>query len=354
MVIIGVSREFADIMADKTQRLGVGVVGVGSIGRVHAENLASQIPKAELVGIADSNLEAAKTVAAKLGVEKTYSDFAQLLQNKEVEAIVLAVPPFLKRDMMIAAARAGKHVFVEKPMALALKEVDEAMKEAERSRIKVQVGYQRRFDHSHVRAEEAIRAGEIGKILLVNSHTRDPPWNPSGWSADPKFSGGIFLDTCSHDFDAIRFLTKSEITRVYADGAALTYDELKAHGDKDHVVVTLNLSNGALGYVDSCGYTVYGYDIRAEVLGTEGAVFVNMGERSSAQILKKSSQHNGIPATYVERFAQAYRDEVADFVECVLEDKQPKVTAMDGRAALEIGAAATISIKEHRPVSLPL
>jgi myo-inositol 2-dehydrogenase/D-chiro-inositol 1-dehydrogenase len=330
------------------KKLGLGVVGVGAIGVLHAENIAQRIPNAELVAVSDVNVEAANNVAARWGVKHVYSDYRQMLEDRNVEGLVISVPPFLKREMIIEAARRGKHIFVEKPMALSLHEADDIIN-ATRG-LKLQVGYQRRFDNAFVRLEKSIAQGDVGRMLLVRSWTRDPPGNPQGWSTDPKLSGGIWLDTCSHDFDAIRFLTKASVTRVYAVGANLVYEQLRPNGDFDNVLVTLELDNGALAQVDSCGYTVYGYDAGIEILGTKGAVIAKMGVNSTAEILKKGQSTQDLPQTFQEKFGQAYRDEVADFVSCVLEDREPKVTGKDGKEAIRIGLAASQSAKEKAPV----
>jgi myo-inositol 2-dehydrogenase/D-chiro-inositol 1-dehydrogenase len=349
----GRRKKIFPLVYEKKKKVGIGLVGAGSIGRVHARNLAYYIPRARLVGIADTYVDAANKLAAELEVDKVSQDYNELLENPEVDALLLAVPPFLKPEMISNAARKGKHIFVEKPLALSLKEADQIIAAADKGGIKVQVGYQRRFDNSLREAENAIKAGKLGRILFVSSRTRDPPAKPLGWSTDPKLSGGIMLDTCSHDFDVIRWLSGKEVERVYADGVTLVYEELKQGGIPDNVLVTLNLQGGALAHVDSCGYTVYGYDSSAEVLGTEGAVFVGIGERNSALVMNSDGYRGQFPQSYPERFGQAYHDELEDFVDCILHDRQVRVTAADGRAAVEIGLAATESMKRHEPINLP-
>jgi myo-inositol 2-dehydrogenase/D-chiro-inositol 1-dehydrogenase len=334
------------------KKLGVGIIGVGAIGRLHAENLAKNIPNVTLVGIADSNVSAAKEMGNKLGIENIYADYHEMLDNRNVEAIAIAAPTFLKKEMVSSAARKGKHIFVEKPMALTVKDCEDMIGEAQKAGIKLQVGYQRRFDYAFVKVEKSIRAGELGKIMIVNSATRDPPANVGGWSIDPKLSGGIWLDTCSHDFDAIRFLSKAEVTEVYAEAVTIVYDQLKAVGGYDTVLVTLTLSNGALAHVDSCQYTVYGYDVRAEVFGTKAAAFVGMGQNSAARILKSDSLSEDLPLTFQERFGQAYRDELVDFADCALSNRTPRVVGEDGRKAVEIGLACNESVRRHAPVKL--
>jgi predicted dehydrogenase len=338
-----------------TKSLGVGIVGVGAIGRLHCENYGTKkVPGASLVGIADVNAAAAQELATKFGVGAVYADYHDLLADPSVDAIVVATPPFLKKEITLAAAESHKHVFCEKPMTLSLREADEMIAAVQRAGIKFQVGYQKRSDPSFMAARKAIEDGEIGKVILARGHNRDPPTTVAGWSADPKKSGSVFLDTLSHDFDALRYLTGSEVTRVYADGNATMYEELRKNGDYDTVVVDLRLANGAVAQVDACGYTPYGFDSRAEVVGTEGGINIGMGENSLTHVYKNGKVSNQRHEYWGSRWAQAYRDEMAAFVQCIATDGRPRATIQDGRAAMEIGLAGWQSIKSEKPVGLPL
>ncbi|MDG6925871.1 MAG: Gfo/Idh/MocA family oxidoreductase [Nitrososphaerota archaeon] len=337
-----------------TKTIGVGVVGIGAIGKLHAENYVSKVPGARLAGIADVNLPAANELASRLGVSAVYADYHQLLNDPSVDAIVVATPPFLKKDITLAAADRHKHVFCEKPMTLSLKEADEMISAVRRSGIAFQVGYQKRSDVSFMRAKSEIAEGRVGKILLIRAHNRDPPTTVAGWSADPKRSGSVFLDTCSHDFDALRYLSGSEVTRVSADGNAMMYEELRKNGDYDTVVVNLRLASGAMAQVDACGYTPYGFDSGSEVVGTGGGIIIGMGEKTFTHLYGKEGMSNERHDYWGSRWAQAYRDEMAAFVSCINEGGVPRATIQDGRAAMEIGLAAWNSVKSGAPVGLPL
>jgi myo-inositol 2-dehydrogenase/D-chiro-inositol 1-dehydrogenase len=221
------------------------------------------------------------------------------------------------------------------------------------SGIKFQVGYQRRFDPSYLKARWAVETGRLGKLLMIKEHNRDPPAPITGWSTNPKKSGGIFLDTTSHDFDAVRWLAGSEVVRVYAEGDALIYEDLKKNGDYDTVTVMMRLANGALGFVDNCYHTVYGFDGRLEILGSEAAVSTSIGEQTFAHIYTKDGTSNEFFDGYATRWAQAYLDELVDFVQCIITGKEPKATVRDGRAAVEIGLAARASIEQQKPITLP-
>lgn len=186
------------------KRLRVGVIGVGLMGKTHATNLATRIPNANLFGIADSNGALAQKVGSELGVSNVYSDYRELINSKDLDAVVIATPSFAKPELVIAAIEKGKHVFCEKPLCVDLADAKSLESVVKRSGLVFQMGFQRRFDFSLMRAKEAVKTGKLGKILLITSRTRDPPGSIASWEDDPKLSGGIFNDTCSHDFDIIR------------------------------------------------------------------------------------------------------------------------------------------------------
>ncbi|HLQ07240.1 MAG TPA: Gfo/Idh/MocA family oxidoreductase [Nitrososphaerales archaeon] len=327
--------------------VGLGLIGAGAIGRVHAKNIQTSIKGARLAAVADVDQNAAKAVA---GDAKIFSDYHEMIKDDSVNAVIVCTPPFLKMDITKAAAEEGKAVFCEKPIAVTLEDSNKMVGLVKGAGIKFQVGYQRRFDPSYMKARGAMESGEIGKLLLLKEHNRDPPGPILGWSTVPSKSGGIFLDTTSHDFDAVRWLSGSEVERVYAEGAALVYDELAKNGDFDTTTVIMKLANGALAYVDSCYNTVYGFDARLDMLGTKAAVSVDIGERSFAHVKTKAGTSNEYFDGFASRWAQAYRDEIEDFADCVRTGRDVRVDIKDGREALKIGLAARASIAEGRPM----
>jgi myo-inositol 2-dehydrogenase/D-chiro-inositol 1-dehydrogenase len=330
--------------------IGLGLIGAGAIGRVHANNIANGIRGVTLAGVADVDRKAAENVA---GGKKVFSDYHDLINDEEVDAVVVCTPPFLKLDITKAAAKAKKGVFCEKPISVTLEEAETMRDLVKEAGIKFQVGYQRRFDNSYLKAKKAIEGGELGRILLIKEHNRDPPGPILGWSTNPAKSGGIFLDTVSHDFDAVRWLTGSEIIRVYAEGEALVYEDLKKNRDFDTTMVVMKLANGAVACVDACYNTVYGFDARLEVLGTKGAVSVDMGERTFAHVYTSQGTSNEFFDSYATRWAQAYRDELADFADCIRTGADVKVGIAEGVAALKIGLAARASFEQGKPMTLP-
>ena len=335
------------VEAQGSKQVGVGIIGAGNIGKIHATNLAKGIPNAKLVAVADIVEASAKKLAAEFGVTNVFSDYLRLVENREVQAIVIATPTLLKPQIVKFACEAGKHIFCEKPIATTFHDAEQVVKSTQKSPAKFQVGYQRRFDPLHMRVKAKLEAGEIGSIVLVRSNTRDPVPNQAQWP-DLKNSGGIFVDTCSHDYDLVRWLCGSEVSRVEADGSP------RSQPDQHTVITNLSLANGVVAQVDASRMSSYGYDVRVEVLGTKGAIFTSPDEASSIRVLKGSQESVSTYSWYPERFKEAYKLEMESFVDCIINDGDTKVTAQDGMAAVEIASAARKSMQEGKAVNLPL
>jgi predicted dehydrogenase len=335
------------VAAQESKRVGVGIIGAGKMGRIHATNLAQGIPNAKLVAVSDVVEDSAKKLAAEFGVTNVFADYLRLVENREVEAIVIATPTLLKPQIVKFACEAGKHVFCEKPIATSFHEADQVFKSTQKSPAKFQVGYQRRFDPLHVRVKETLDSGEVGSIVLVKSNTRDPTPNQAQWP-DLKTSGGIFIDTCTHDYDVVRWLCGSEVSRVEAEGSP------RSQPDQHTVVTNLSMANGVVAQVDASRMSSYGYDVRVEVMGTKGAVFTRPDAASGLRVLKGPQEDVTSYTWYADRFKEAYALEMASFIDSILTDADIKVTAQDGRAAVEVAAAARKSMQEGKAVNLPL
>jgi len=335
------------VAAQGTKEVGVGVIGAGSMGRIHAANLAKNCPGAKLVAVADVSEQAARDLASEFGAANVFTDYLRLVENREVQAVVIATPSLVKAQIVKFACEAGKHIFCEKPIATNLHDAEQVVKSALKSPAKFQVGYQRRFDPTHVKLKQALESGEVGNIVLVRSNTRDPLPNPAQWP-DLKNSGGIFFDTASHDYDVVRWLCASEASRVEADGSP------RSEPDQHTVVTNLSMANGVVAQVDASRASAYGYDVRVEVLGTKGLILTRLDGASDMRILKGTQETVATYGWYPERFREAYRLEMVSFVESVIKDTETKVTAQDGRAAVELAAAARKSMQEGKAVNLPL
>ena len=334
----------------KQQTLNLGLIGAGRIGRLHAENLAHHLPEANLVAVADVFAEAAERVAAELGIPAAYRDHRHILEDPSVEAVLICSSTDTHARFIEEAAQAGKHIFCEKPIALDLAAIDRALAAVDTAGVKLQIGFNRRFDPNFQRVRELVAAGRIGEPHLLRITSRDPAPPPIEYI---RVSGGIFLDMTIHDFDMARFLIGSEVSEVYAVGAVRVDPAIGEAGDVDTATVTLRFENGVIGVIDNSRQAVYGYDQRVEVFGSGGMVAVSNETPDSAVVSDKHGVHGPLPLFFfVERYTRAYIAELKAFVRCILDDTPPPVTGLDGRMPVVMGHAATRSLRENRPVRL--
>ena len=329
--------------------VGVGVIGVGLIGAYHAASLAQRVPGARLVGLADAQPGLAEQRAVALGCDSWTTDYQKLLANPALEAVVIATPAEYHTEVVVAAARAGKAVFCEKPIANDVEDADRAIRAARQAGVVLQIGFQRRFDRAFLRARQLVDSGELGRVQLLRSVTRDPsldhPERVTPWA--------IFGETLIHDFDVLRFLAGgAEPIEVYALADALILPDWKARGLLDTAVVSLSYDSGAMATADASFQAVYGYDVRAEVFGSEG--MVSVGDSGSVDVVhhSRAGATRSRPRWFLDVFGQAYTAELAHFVRCVRGQAPPQSTGEDGRAALVLAEAAIRSVESHRPVRI--
>ena len=332
------------------QRINVGVIGTGRIGRLHAENLMVRIPQADLVAVSDILVEAAEAVAARLGVRAAYQDHRRILDDESIDAVLICSSTDTHAQLIEEAAGAGKQIFCEKPIALDLEAIDRALEAVDRAGVKLQIGFNRRFDPSFARVRGIVAAGEIGEPHILRITSRDPAPPPIAYV---KVSGGIFLDMTIHDFDMARFLMASEVEDIYAAGGVMVDPAIGEAGDIDTTVITLHFSNGALGVIDNSRQAVYGYDQRVEVFGSSGCVTADNDYPNTATISDATRVHRDLPLNFfVERYTESYISEIKAFIHCILENEQPEITGSDGRMPVVMGKAAGLSWKLNRPVAL--
>jgi len=330
-------------------QIGVAVIGVGSMGRRHAENLLRAVPDARVVAVVDANAELAKKVVSDLGVDGCYSEVPAALERKDVDAVVIASPSRLHAPTIRAAAMAGKHILCEKPIATTLEEADAALAAVESAGVCLQVGHMRRYDPAYADAKRRIENGEIGRPVIFKSIGRDRELPPISYF---QAGGMLFLESSIHDFDLARWLVSDEITEVQAFAGALITPELEKYGDVDCGVVNLRFSGGAIGNVESYRHAGYGYDVRTEIVGSKGTLQVGYLEHTRETVLTAGGAAHDIVADYLTRFADAYVLEVQDFIETVRKGREPRVTGRDGRNALAVSLAAQRSYLERRPVAI--
>ncbi len=332
-------------MAERRGELAIGVIGAGAIGRLHAENLALRVPGARLAAIADVDRAAAEACAAECGVQAVYQDYRRLLAQPGLQAVAVCSPSDTHPQVIEEAAALGKHIFCEKPLGCDLGSIDRALAAVAKAGVKLQVGFNRRFDANFRQVRQAVAAGKIGRPYILHITSRDPLLPPpQGPAPYPR----LLLETTIHDLDMARFLLGSEVSSVYAMAAPLVHET----ADVDTAVLALRFEGGAMGTIDN-GQAVYGYDQRVEVFGSAGAIETGNEREHQAILSDKDGVHAALPLHFFrERYAASYVAEMSAFVDCVLRDKTPPVTGADGRIAVVLALAAVRSLREARPVAV--
>ncbi|MBS1252879.1 MAG: scyllo-inositol 2-dehydrogenase (NAD(+)) [Anaerolineales bacterium] len=332
-------------------KLPVGVIGLGRMGQIYSKHLVRRVPQARLVSVADVIEEVAEKTAGEFGVESWTTDYHDVLDSEEIEAVFVTSPTNTHREVVGAAAEAGKAIFCEKPISLSLEDADAMLDAIERGGVMFQAGFMRRFDAGYVAAKQQIEAGVIGKPTTFKSIGRDP-FCPDLEYAKPSVGGGLITDMAIHDFDLGRWLMGDEVRRVSSEGGTLAFPQLNTVGDIDNAVVNMLFEEGAIGNVEVSRNALYGYDIRTEVLGTEGGLQIGYYRQTPLLIMTKEAISHDMVPYIMERFGNAYLAQTRDFVDRVREGREPAVGGKDARAALEISLAATKSFHEGRPVEL--
>jgi len=326
----------------------VGVLGVGRIGRMHAGLLAHQVAGGLLGMVYDPDERAADEVATKLGVPAATS--AEELLQADLDAVAICTSTDTHVDLLVAAAGAGKAIFCEKPISLDLAHVDRGLDVVEASGVRLQIGFNRRFDPAHRYVRDAVAAGSLGALHLVRISSRDPGPPPIPYI---EVSGGIFLDMTCHDIDMARFVTGSEVVEVYARGAVRVDPAIGAAGDLDTVVLTLRHADDCLTVIDNSRRAAYGYDQRVEAFGDGGmATSQNPPAHTGALLTAHGSAGPPLPHFFVERYLPSYIHQWEAFCTYVRDGGASPVTGADGRAPLAVGLAAWRSVREGRPVEV--
>ena len=344
------NRSSASISGNSDNVVSVGVIGFGRMGTIHAENLALHVPRARLAVITSKGNREVEKFAEKYSVPAVADNYHELLEDKRIEAVVISAPSQKHTRMIQDAAHAGKHIFCEKPIGLTLEEIDKALAAVKKAGVKLQIGFNRRFDPNFRRVRDEVAQGHIGTPHIVHITNRDP--------APPtieyvKSSGGLFFDFAMHDFDLARFLLESEVKRIYATGAVRIDPRIGEAGDIDTALTMLQFADGTLCSIDNSRQAVYGYDQRVEVFGSEGMVSAENNTLTRTLLGNASGMHTPLPLhNFPKRYRTAYIEEMRSFIECVQNDTQPLVTGEDGRQAVVLAFAAQRSYDEHRPVNI--
>ena len=332
------------------KKLKIGVIGSGRIGKVHIENISVRISSAEVVAIADPFIDEARIFAEKFGIMSVSADYKEIFSNTEVEAVLICSPTDTHFQYIIEAAKAGKHIFCEKPIDLSLDKIQTILDTVEKTGVKLMVGFNRRFDPNFSKVQQMVKNGKIGNphILKITSHDPAPP--PAEYVA---VSGGMFLDMTIHDFDMARFIVDSEVVEVYAKANVLVDPAIGKAGDVDTAITTLFFENGAIGTIVNSRKAVYGYDQRLEIFGSEGMVNADNNKHDSHTYYNAEGSHSALPLDFfMDRYTESYAIEIEAFVDAVVNNAEIPATGKDGLMSVAVGLAAKKSVAENRPIKL--
>ncbi len=339
-------------MRDRTMdELRVAVVGVGRMGMTHAENLAHRVRGARLVAVTTSSAERADEVRRRCGAVSVYGEIDHLLEGERLDAVVISSSTSAHVANIESCAAAGLHVLCEKPLALDLEGCRRAARSAKTAGIQLMLGHVRRFDSGYQEAKEMIGSGAIGRPLIYRSISGDMDPPPPEF-ADLCVSGGLILDSMYHDLYLGRWLMDDEVTRVFGEGGALVDEAVGAVGDVDNAVLSVRFKGGGMGTLTASRTTRYGHDLRAEVIGEEGAVQIGRLRRTPVRLLDRSGVHHDAVFTTPERMGDAFVTMLQAFVDCLHSDRDPPVGAEDGLATLAVALAGRKSIQTGVPVTV--
>jgi predicted dehydrogenase len=330
------------------------VVGAGRAGLIHARNIVNRVRRAELVSLCDPNVASLKQAGEDLKVANLYNEFGAALDGPEFDAVVIVTPTFLHREIACQAAKYGKHIFLEKPMAVTVAECQEINKAVEQAGVKLQIGFMRRFDEGFIQAKETLASGELGRVMIIKSTGRGPG-GPGAWMYDLRKSNGIVAEVNSHDIDTLRWLTGQELRSVYAQGHNFKCPEARQDWPDfyDNVVAQFGFDDQTMGVVDGTCPAHYGYDARVEVLCEKGVLFLGSVEQAGYTKVTVDGQVIGQAVkSWRTLFKDAYLNEVEHFVESIFNDTMPRVTGLDGQRAVEAVIAINESIRTGQAVKI--
>ncbi|WP_158737161.1 Gfo/Idh/MocA family oxidoreductase [Alteribacillus sp. YIM 98480] len=338
------------------KKVKVGIVGLGRLGRQHAENLAFRIPNCELTAVC-SVIEAEITeIQEKWQIPYGYTSYDEMLTNKELDAIFIASPSGFHCDQIIKALDAGFHVFSEKPLGLYLEEALEVQKAVEKHADKVfMLGFMRRYDRSYAAAKQKIENGDIGEPTLIRCYGLDPASQMDNFLkfAKANYSGGLFLDMSVHDFDLARWYMGTEAQEVWAIGGAYSRPEFEDIQDAETGAAMVRFENNAIGIFVAGRNSAHGYHIETEIIGTKGSIRIGtLPERDQIVLMQENGAVKECYDGFLERFEQAFSSEVEEFAHCILEGKKPDVTVHDGVESTRLGYACKKSFETRQLVNI--
>lgn len=332
------------------KKIKIGVIGTGRIGKVHTQTIAQNIPEAQIVALADINIAEAQKLADRFSIKSVSDDYMSIVANPDIDAVLICSPTDTHAQFIMKAAKAGKHIFCEKPIDLDLKTIKKALDVVEKSGVKLMVGFNRRFDSNFKKIKQMVVDGKIGEPHILKITSRDPAPPPLSYIS---VSGGMFLDMTIHDFDMARYIVGSEVEEVFVAAGVMVDKKIEKAGDVDTAIITLRFKNGTLGVIDNSRQAVYGYDQRVEIFGSEGMVKVDNNAPDNHDYYSRDGVHSSLPLNFfMDRYIEAYASEIKEFCNAIIENKSVSVDGRDGLLSVAVGLAVKKSFTEKRSVKL--
>jgi len=331
------------------------MIGAGRVGRNHSQAITRHVPQGNIVALVDPVEAVRNETAVDFQIEYQYESLDMALEETEFDAVVITTPTPTHLPLTALAAEHGKHIFLEKPMALNLEECDRIMSVVKKNNVILQLGFMRRFDPEFVVAAERIAGGEIGTPMMIKTNTHGPGLPPP-WARDLRTSNGMLAEVNSHDWDTVRWLMDSNYQRVYTEVANFKgpANQIDIPNFYDNTLVNIKLESGGLGLISGVCPCGYGYDARVEIIGDKG--IMQIGELKGQSVVVCTNRDQGlivpIVRTWPERFAWAYIYELEHFVRCIQSETSPRVGGDEGRWAVAGVLAGTKSFLEGRVVYL--
>lgn len=336
------------------KKIKVGIIGLGRMGKEYAKNLTFKIRAVELVAACSINKKELTFAKKELGIKQVYTDYDAMLQEVDLEAVFVISSTNKHAEHIIKGLKAGLHVFSEKPLAITSKECRKVEKVAAKypNQLAV-VGFVRRFDPSYRYAKDKIEAGMIGTPYLVRSQTVDKDTIAEWQIQYVKNSGGIFHDFNVHDIDLARWFLSSEVKSVWSIGGAYKYPAFEKAGDADSVISTCQFENGTMAVINACRTAMVGHDTYAEVVGTLGTLKIGRpAQVNRVEIYDQYGARKECVETFWDRFEEAFLLMAEDFINCIIEDRQPELTLADARQATLVAEAFTTSFEKGKLVHI--
>lgn len=330
-------------------KIKIAVAGLGRIGKIHLNNLCRNFSEIEVVAVMDL-MDNSKETADEYNIPLFLKDFDSLISIPDLNAVVICSPTDTHADYVVKAARAGKHIFCEKPLDLSLEKVKEVLTIVEESKVKLMLGFNRRFDPEFRKIRELVINGTIGDPQILKITSRDPGPPPISYI---KVSGGIFLDMTIHDFDMARYISGKEVREVFAAGAVKVDKAIGEAGDIDTAVITLVFEDNTMAVIDNSRKAAYGYDQRLEVFGSKGMALADNNFPNSHKLYNEKGVSGDLPLHFfLERYQESYNNEMHDFINALNTGGEMPVGGIDGLMSIIIGLAARKSVEENRPVKI--